>query len=318
MLRTRNGLTLLEIFVLILILLFLVAMMLPAIERAGPAARRSACANNLKQIALAVHSYHDAHNKIVPLAAHDDFAPSWVVLLFPYMEQRSLYNQLTDQADQLGRFDLQAARGQQHPLDGFVSSSFYCPERRGPTLCSDTGLGYRTTPTDYAACNSTSDCWAVAGDTYAGQRANGAIVFASQPGWPYEAALSFADISDGLSFTAMFGEKHLPRRAKLGTMTSLDGPCVVLGNNPMRFNNVTRRLGSQRDEARDCDPVRLSILGPFEAGDKVRAGFGSWHNDICQFAMGDGSVQQILNYTEPAICTRMIQRDDGQAWSVEQ
>lgn len=102
----RGGFTLVELLVVIAIIGILVALLLPAVQAAREAGRRMQCANNLKQIGLALHNFHDTFNHLppggvsgdVPTAAHRAFRiptrvlHGWSVFLLPYMEQQSLYD----------------------------------------------------------------------------------------------------------------------------------------------------------------------------------------------------------------------------------
>ena len=100
--RTSAGFTLIELLVVIAIIGVLVALLLPAVQQAREAARRTQCKNNLKQIGLALHSYHDIHLTFPPgyLSRFDnaanDLGPGWGwgAMILPQIEQGPLFNQI--------------------------------------------------------------------------------------------------------------------------------------------------------------------------------------------------------------------------------
>ena len=114
--KPRIGFTLIELLVVIAIIAVLVALLLPAVQQAREAARRTQCKNNLKQIGLALHNYHDVHQTFPPgwIAIDDTGAQSahegtsgvgWAAMILPYIEQQNVYSQfnaslpLTDAAN---------------------------------------------------------------------------------------------------------------------------------------------------------------------------------------------------------------------------
>jgi prepilin-type N-terminal cleavage/methylation domain-containing protein/prepilin-type processing-associated H-X9-DG protein len=94
--RLRAGFTLVEVLVVIAVISILAALLLPAVQMAREAARRMQCANNLKQLGLAFHNYHDAH-RVLPFSHFIDRrnlnAHGWGAMLLPYVDQAALYNQ---------------------------------------------------------------------------------------------------------------------------------------------------------------------------------------------------------------------------------
>lgn len=93
----RRGFTLIELLVVIAIIAILIALLLPAVQQAREAARRSTCKNNLKQLGLALHNYHDTHRVFPPgnigRCATPDLNGSGLVMLLPFIDQGPLYNQ---------------------------------------------------------------------------------------------------------------------------------------------------------------------------------------------------------------------------------
>lgn len=89
----KRGFTLIELLVVIAIIAVLIALLLPAVQQAREAARRSQCKNNMKQIGLAFHNYHDTL-RVFPMGVSWNDAPNWRIMLLPYLDQATLYNNL--------------------------------------------------------------------------------------------------------------------------------------------------------------------------------------------------------------------------------
>src|SRR5215211_823513 len=103
-LRSRQrAFTLIELLVVIAIIAILIALLVPAVQKVRAAAARTQCQNNIRQLAVALHSYHDVGKSLPPAVMMDasvadpanynyNFGPNWVVLILPYIEQAPLYN----------------------------------------------------------------------------------------------------------------------------------------------------------------------------------------------------------------------------------
>ncbi|MDR0337297.1 MAG: DUF1559 domain-containing protein, partial [Planctomycetaceae bacterium] len=91
--KLRRAFTLVELLVVIAIIGLLIGLLLPAVQTAREAARKMQCSNNLKQIGLAVHHFHDTYNALPPSSIFNQ-KPSFWALIYPYIEQQSLYEMM--------------------------------------------------------------------------------------------------------------------------------------------------------------------------------------------------------------------------------
>ena len=90
---TRRGFTLIELLVVIAIIAVLIALLLPAVQQAREAARRTQCRNNLHQLGLALHNYHDTHRCFPPERVYGNYEMSSIsTLLLPFLDEAAIYN----------------------------------------------------------------------------------------------------------------------------------------------------------------------------------------------------------------------------------
>ena len=116
----RNGFTLIELLVVIAIIAVLIALLMPAVQKTREAAARIQCANNLKQLGLAMHNYEGVNKSLPPSRIKVGYA-TWAVLIMPYIEQQNIYRQ----------WDLSKTYYEQTPLARQSSVPIYfCPSRR--------------------------------------------------------------------------------------------------------------------------------------------------------------------------------------------
>ena len=140
--RRSRAFTLVELLVVIAIIGILVALLLPAVQAAREAARRISCQNNLKQLGLAIHNYHDTHKALPPtrtsLPRH-----TWAPFLFPFIEQSNLYDQYN--------WNVNWNDPRNQPAIATSVSTFRCPSAPGGTGRIDTvRSGIQAAVSDYA------------------------------------------------------------------------------------------------------------------------------------------------------------------------
>ena len=289
----RRGFTLIELLVVIAIIAILIGLLLPAVQKVREAASRTQCQNNLKQMGLACHAFHDSNNVLPPFRVADNFL-SWPVLLLPYVEQDALYRQ----------FDLTKPYSAQSPTAAATHVKiFYCPTRRKPS-----GLSNNSTPPgalgDYAACAGSGPNRTV--------NALGAFVLATYTLdaagttlLTWKGSVKLSAIPDGTSNTFAVGEKHVRFTTQFGT--GEDRAYYDSGNWP----NAVRHAGLSSGGSNYV----LQLYSP-EAAWNVQAvsneAFGSRHSGVCQFVMCDGSVRAVPNSIDVLNLGRLANKADGE------
>jgi prepilin-type N-terminal cleavage/methylation domain-containing protein/prepilin-type processing-associated H-X9-DG protein len=224
MLRTRRGFTLIELLVVIAIIAVLVAILLPAVQQAREAARASQCKNNLKQLGVAFHNYHEAIGQFPPGGFYNGSpigvaAQGWtfnrggfLVMLLPYYDQVGLYNQIdfgfTKELDQqtLSGGQLicrQVLASLQCPSDD--SSGIYTGGQNtagGARACSNYGgnLGAQ----NFSVCGTGYNAVNTNGATTHGDSVDQNLISGVIGHYPWSAKIR--DITDGTTNTIALGE----------------------------------------------------------------------------------------------------------------
>lgn len=206
MFRKRHGFTLVELLVVIAIIGILIALLLPAVQAAREAARRSQCTNNLKQIALAVHNYHDTY-KVFPIGNWTTAYGTWLVSLLPFIEQQAL-------ADRYQPWPVGYSAAGNLPVTTVQLAAYTCPSDSNSANASlYSGVTFHNYVANYG--NTTCSRAATLGTDSAGNpnRYGGAPIVGMVVGvGSYNdktylpAAVKMADIWDGTSNTLLVSE----------------------------------------------------------------------------------------------------------------
>ncbi len=202
----QRGFTLVELLVVIAIIGVLVGLLLPAVQAAREAARRMSCGNNLKQLGLAMHNYHDTFNTLPAFAYRNGQNDYWrgysgFTQILPYIEQQPLHDQLrTVTRDFWHHWDTGGEGGQLEVLRRTAIPAFLCPSdiRFQPAASGrDSGRGC-----NYGMSSGTTIAWANMTEQ------NGMFRGNTSGNPTIRGELRFADVIDGLSNTLMLSE-HL-------------------------------------------------------------------------------------------------------------
>ena len=298
----KRGFTLIELLVVIAIIAILIALLLPAVQQAREAARRSTCKNNLKQIGLALHNYHDVHSVFPPghvfgwlwTDATGRQGWAWGAHILPFIDEANLYNELEIANPNNGYFP-KASDAQ------VVIDTYRCPSDIAPDINT---VRFNQATSNYVA-NFSSDgatqqhlsgsCSPSFGPIVA---SNGAISDGKGMFW-FDSRVRIRDIVDGTSNTIGIGERAweltasgtgLPARCAAGGWSSAVGYNMYAGGCDNQAAGVFAVAGPginatpYIDTGASTDPTNRNAC---------RATFSSQHTGGAQFLLMDGSVRFI-------------------------
>jgi prepilin-type N-terminal cleavage/methylation domain-containing protein len=294
--RTR-GFTLVELLVVIAIIAALIALVLPAVQQAREAARRAQCRNNLKQIGLAIHNYHDAHG-VAPMGFHWPLGTGWTYHLLPFLDQAALYNSFTVGTPTTATTSIWRTGNPEAAL-GVSLQVFRCPSSNAPDAVPNVDGIARRVPCDYKACASglrTTD---------SGTSVNG-IGVADLDGVFFRiSSVRIGSILDGTSQTVGVGE------------TVYESPEIdhwSIGSDDLGRNNTPN--STDASEFLGSLGVPLNQFDDGSSTDRLELSFKSRHTGGCQFVLMDGSVrflsENISRDTRQALGTRQASDTEGE------
>jgi prepilin-type N-terminal cleavage/methylation domain-containing protein/prepilin-type processing-associated H-X9-DG protein len=307
--RRSGGFTLIELLVVIAIIGVLIALLLPAVQAAREAARRAQCTNNLKQIGLAMHSYHATHEAFPPgyITGTETTKPNspesgpgwaWGVMLLTNLEQSTAYNAVN--------FSQPITGPASRTVRTISLSVFLCPSSvggSGPVILKD--AGGTTLVTDLSPGQYVGSAGQLEVEEFPASN-NGMFYRNSRNG--------IRDITDGSSTTIMAGERsrNLADATWVGVI-----PYSRVCTNP-------------KWSIQECDTANVMVLGHTGPSPDQRwvdvpnykgAGpddYWSLHAGGCNFLFCDGSVRFIKESVNPRIFSFLSTRAGGEVLSADQ
>jgi len=311
---TRAAFTLIELLVVIAIIATLIGLLLPAVQKVREAAGRMSCQNNLKQLALGVHTYHSAHNKF-PHGAEGNINPnpagtpimgtSWLVYILPNIEAGNLYAKYNLNAP----YTFVDATTNNPAVGTERIPIFYCPAgaKNLSANASNASSGEAGANTTHyygimGPGTGTTNPWVLnagnptaypvslqlpsgTADSAYSTPPNAGMLIYWEPGFSIQGNVALDDVTDGTSNTMMIGE----RSQDIPPPVNNDYLSWVRGNN--NGSGATKNIVYNPN----------SPLGIYNGSNLNDLAMGSNHPGGANFAMGDGSVRFIRNEISNAV-----------------
>jgi len=344
----KRGFTLLELLVVIGIIGLLIALLLPAVRVSSGSSRRMSCGNNLKNLALACHNYHDVYKSfpagwvspgegILNQNANVGMPHwGWGALILPFVEQQPLHTTIQVTRNNFG--DAMAVIPGNVNLDGesgvmqIPISTYKCPSDVAPNTNSDRPVGGGSGPGNFVA-NSNYIGVNNSGPLYSGSELNDD--FRQNGIFRQNYACKVRDVLDGTAFTMMIGERVWQYKARDGQRYNASAGIVFGLPNSLLDGTVPNMANNGFDPAHVVFGAQVGggagrINYDFDGLNSVaQVSFSSMHSGGSQFAMADGTVHFIsetinfsvgtdqqnstFNDARDSVYEQLLSRDDGES-----
>jgi prepilin-type N-terminal cleavage/methylation domain-containing protein len=309
---SRAGFTLIELLVVIAIIAILISLLLPAVQQARESARRTQCRNNLKQLGLALHNYHDTFN-VFPMGFVDVVAGNadrygsgwaWPSFILPHLDQSPLYNQFNFSATPYAN-SLSGTAVANQSLMGTPLTVFSCPSDVKPDVVANNGGAANVAAGQGVSAIATSSymgCRGAFNGAFCAENGTEITVDARNNGLLIvNGSRRMRDITDGTSNIFAVGEvRWLPLADDINGATNVGSVRqfvygnVTTGGGPRCTNNGATNNGPDLH----LRAAHQKLNGPFLDAANLHRNFHSLHTGGAHFLMGDGGVRFISENLE--------------------
>ncbi|ADG66688.1 protein of unknown function DUF1559 [Planctopirus limnophila DSM 3776] len=329
----KSGFTLIELLVVIAIIAILIALLLPAVQQAREAARRTQCRNNLKQLGLALHNYHD--NALVFPPGHIGFnnatTPSfqgfaWSTMILPFVDQAPLYNVLANRFSSSVPYSTAVTPVVPTAAEvAAVATTFpamRCPSDVGSNLVNATAISGTAASATYANAVGRSNYPGVTGVWLNGTTWDG--LETAQANWTVanfrgifaeNSRVGIRDMTDGTSNSIVVGERCSPATETAGTngMASWVS-CFDRGTQAGRssaYGDAAQRINVNVASGTVVSTAGATVAITANGPRGQNSAFSSLHTGGAHFLLGDGTVKFISENIDITIYRNLARVNDG-------
>lgn len=310
----RRAFTLIELLVVIAIIAILIALLLPAVQQAREAARRTQCKNNLKQLGLALHNYHDTFTRFTPSSFELGMTYNWasiygtttggysnlsgMVMLLPFLDQATIYNQWNFQ-NAASWSNVYGTPGQikgnpdvNYPLAKQKLTVFTCPTDNGSPYYTASNKYYSVSANNIGAYRTNYDFSIHYAEYYHGFYWVRNLGPTNRPMFGEASDSSIRDVRDGTSNTVMVAEQTREKQSGVSS-TWAARQHVAMG---VHFGADWRRINDFRGSTNATHTWHSA---------------GSLHTGGMHVLMADGAVRFISENLDSTTQTRLMYMADG-------